>query len=120
MDVIAAISKTWVETIMQARRRHGQFDVRWEDGSWSKHLCHPEFMKGPIDMQGTCIDLEAAYRQCPVAKDERKYTVFAVKDPQSKWYTPPLLDLLEFEIKLIQHVGLDHRYLINGQDLKVF
>jgi hypothetical protein len=83
IDVIAAISKTWVETIMQARRRHGQFDVRWEDGSWSKHLCHPEFMKGPIDMQGTCIDLEAAYRQCPVAKDERKYTVFAVKDPQS-------------------------------------
>ena len=40
-------------------------------------------MKGPTDMQGTCIDLEAAYRQCPVAKDERKYTVFAVKDPQT-------------------------------------
>ena len=38
-------------------------------------------MNQPIQIQGSCIDLESAYKQCPVDPGDLKYAVFAVKNP---------------------------------------
>lgn len=54
-------------------------------------------------MQGTCIDLEAAYKQCPVLPDHDKYSVFALKKPGSEEVQYFLARALPFGAKASVH-----------------
>ena len=84
IDDIIAGGKTWLHFIDTGRNQQGKFSVRWEGGTVTHHVLHEEWMTGEIEMAGTCLDLEAAYKQCPVRADQRKFTVFGVVNPQTK------------------------------------
>jgi len=83
VDQVANIAKAWIDLIEMAERNYGQFRVEWDDGSRTWHRCHEDFLKEKTQIQGTCIDLEAAYKHCPVDPAHEKYSVFALKNPET-------------------------------------
>ena len=75
IDDIFARGKAWLHFIELGRKNKGQFTVKWGGDEITHHRLHKEFMTGDVEMAGTCVDLKAAYKQCPVRKDQREFSV---------------------------------------------
>lgn len=84
VDQIVNIGKAWIDLIEDAKQNKGAFQARWEDGSVTKHWCHKAFTDHPTQIQGSAIDLEEAYKQCPVELTQSRYGIFAIKNPGTK------------------------------------
>ena len=103
VDQIVNLGKIWADLIEFAKNNEGWFKTVWEDGSWSWHQCHADYMEGPTQIQGATIDLESAYKQCPVAKEHERYSAFAVKNPKSNEVEFFLARALPFGAKASVH-----------------
>lgn len=57
--------------------------MQLSSGRTIKGILHDEFRKGVTKLVGKCIDLESAYKQCPIAVAHSRYSIFALKNPDS-------------------------------------
>ena len=57
--------------------------VTLSDGTRLAGELHADFMDPKINLMGTCLDLEPAYKQCPVHPADHHCAIFALKDPQT-------------------------------------
>ena len=84
IDQIVNLSKAWVDLTQKANENEGTFEAAWEDGSVARHKCHEDFLKPQVQIQGSCINLESAYKQCPVSMDHERFSVFALRHPNQE------------------------------------
>ncbi len=84
VDAIANYAKMWADKILQGRESPtNEITVELKEGKQLRGTLHLEFRKGPVNLLGKCIDLEAAYKQCPVGASHARYSVFALKNPDT-------------------------------------
>jgi len=84
VDAITGHVKMWADKILEGREHPEHlFKVSLADGSTLEGVLHEDFRKGPLDLVGKCMDLESAYKQCPVAPAHARYSPFALKNPES-------------------------------------
>ncbi len=84
MGAIANYAKMWADKIPQGRESPtNEITVELREGKQLRGTLHPEFRKGPVNLLGKCMDLGAAYKQCPVAASHARYSVFALKNPDT-------------------------------------
>ena len=75
-DEILAVAKTWIELMKQATENQGWFWARWENGEVTRHKMHKDYEKKENQrLKGSCVDLEAAYRQLAVKEEHKRYAV---------------------------------------------
>ncbi len=84
VDAIVNHAKLWADKIIQGREdpQH-HITVTMSDGQVVEGVLHEDFRTGPIKMVGKCLDLEAAYKPCPVAPAHARFSAFALKNPTS-------------------------------------
>ena len=62
------------------------------------------FMRaGEVKLVGKCIDLESAYKQCPVQPAHSRYGIFAIKNPETNQAESCLARGLPFEAAASVH-----------------
>ena len=68
IDAIANFAKCWAECIYTAKhdaQGRWRFRLKLKDGSTITRVLHPDF-RGDLGFVGKVLDLESAYKQCPV------------------------------------------------------
>ncbi len=84
VDSIANFAKIWADKIQEGRTSPGgTITMQLSSGRTIKGILHDEFRKGVTKLVGKCIDLESAYKQCPIAVAHSRYSIFALKNPDS-------------------------------------
>ena len=77
VDEIVAIARAWASALACG----GYFEVWDEDGNAHSGEVHPGWRTGPAQLQGCCLDLEAAFRQLPRSVAHAAFTVVSVFNP---------------------------------------
>ena len=85
VDAIANFSKCWAECIHMAKhdaQGKWRFRLTLDSGQTITRVIHPDFRK-EVGFVGKVLDLESAYKQCPVRPSHQHLSVCAMKDPES-------------------------------------
>ena len=85
VDGIANFSKCWAECIHQAKhdaQGKWRFRMTLKSGKVVTRVLRPDFSKEP-EFVGKVLDLDSAYKQCPVRPSQAHLSVCAMKDPDS-------------------------------------
>ena len=82
IDAIANHVKFWADKLLEARR-HPEHVVTatLSTGEKIQGQVHPDYLGRDTKLVGKCIDLEAAYKQCPVAPAHSRYGIFVPEKP---------------------------------------
>ena len=84
VDAITGFIKMWADKILEGTRNPDHaFSITMDDGSVKHGILHEAYRGTGGKLVGKCVDLDSAYKQCPVAPYHSHYAVFAVKNPET-------------------------------------
>ena len=84
VDAIVNFAKFWSDKILQAlESKERSFTITLSDGSTRVGVLHSDFSLEDTKLTGKCLDLDSAYKQCPVAPAHARFSVFALKEPDT-------------------------------------
>ena len=84
IDAIASTTKLWADLIKEGNEHpEAKCSVTFANGATETFSLHDSFRKRERRLKGKCIDLEAAYRQCPVKKAHSFCAIFGLKNPET-------------------------------------
>ena len=82
VDAIAGFAKLWADKVQQGLAHpDGKITMNLADGTQLEGSMHEAYRANP-KLVGKCIDLEAAYNQCPIASKHSRFAVFALENPK--------------------------------------
>ncbi len=85
VDAIANHAKLWSDKIQQGRSDpNSVITMSLSNGEILRGALHEDFKHDDTKLVGKCLDLEPAYKQCPVVPAHARYSVFALKDPTTE------------------------------------
>ena len=84
IDGIAAYVKCWHNAIEQAKSsKDKRASFMLSNGKRLDFIVREEYLGEGGQLKGSVIDLEAAYKQCPIHPQDHKNSVLVMKDPES-------------------------------------
>ena len=84
IDSIASHAKLWSDKILEARLHPDNLiTVTLASRETLQGRVHEDYLKKDVKLVGKCIDLESAYKQCPVQPAHSRYGIFAIKNPDA-------------------------------------
>ena len=85
VDKIANMIKMWADLIAKAKKDpHRKIRIKLSTGKELTGTMHNEFARKGMKLKGACLDLEAAYKQCPVHPSDHHCAIFAIKNPGTR------------------------------------
>ena len=97
VDAIMNMARFWAEAIMEGRSdAEHRFSLKLQSGETLQGILHEDFRSGPIDMKGKCLDLESAYKQCPLSPTDEHCSICAVENPNTSETEYFLMRVLPF------------------------
>ena len=114
VDKIANMIKFWADLIAKAKRDpEGKIEIELSNQEKLKGVMHQDFMRRGVKLKGTCLDLEAAYKQCPIKPTDHHCAVFALKKPNDESHR-----ILSHEFSPVRGGGGSARIQPGGNRLK--
>ena len=84
IDGIAAYVKCWHNAIEQAKlSKKNEASFMLSSGKRLDFKVREEYLGEGGNLKGSVVDLEAAYKQCPIHPDDYKNSVLVLKDPET-------------------------------------